>query len=246
MSLSKRHLRHSQSTLKQTYQRLKTAILLGELASGQRLVELQLAEQLQISRTPVREALRLLQHDHLAVVDDRGIVRVASISAATATELYHCRIALEELAIREACENATHEDLHELKYVMYQAEGLIESHPKLFVSQALAENQSLMLSYRLLDLDYQFHRLLAKSSGNTCLLAFLDQIFDRMLMLRIQTIKHNPTVLEIRLEHCPIYEALMQRNVEAGVQAIREHLTASKDRVIREVEQIQQAIGQAE
>jgi DNA-binding GntR family transcriptional regulator len=246
LPLSKRHLRHSQSILKQTYQRLKTSILLGELASGQRLVELQLAEQFQISRTPVREALRLLQHDHLAVIDDRGIVRVASISAAAATELYHCRMALEELAIREACQNATHEDLHELQYTMHQAEKLIESDHTQFVPQTHADNQLQMLHYRLLDLDYQFHRLLARSSGNACLMTFLDQIFDKMLMLRIQTIKHNSNVLEIRLEHHPIYEALVQRNVEAGVQAIREHLMASKYRVIREVEHIQQAIEQSQ
>jgi DNA-binding GntR family transcriptional regulator len=244
LPLSKRRLRQSQSILKRTYQQLKNAILLGELSSGERLVETQLAERFQISRTPVREALRLLQHDNLVVTDDCGTVRVASISVPAATQLYHCRMVLEELAIREACLNATHEDLDELRDTMHQTEKLIESVYQLSGSEVSrsAEQQFKMIYHRLLDLDYQFHRLLAKSSKNTWLVIFLDQIFDKMLMLRTQTTKHNPNVLETRVEHHKIYEALVQRNVEAGVEAVREHLAASRNRVIRELKHMQQAI----
>ncbi|MCY7275216.1 MAG: GntR family transcriptional regulator, partial [Phormidesmis sp. CAN_BIN44] len=64
----------------QTYQALRVAILSGELAPGERLIETQLAQRLQVSRTPIREAIRQLQHSNLATIDASGTLRVATFS----------------------------------------------------------------------------------------------------------------------------------------------------------------------
>lgn len=228
MPLSSRSLQRNQSLQEQAYQALRTAILSGELAPGQRLVETQLAKELQVSRTPIREAIRLLQHENLATIDLNGTLRVATISITDALQLYDCRIALEQQSVIEACHNATELQLQDLKVLVEQAEKLVKSKP------------SQLTSFRLLDLDYRFHRLLAQSSSNPWLVSLLDQVFDKMQLLRIQTTKNNPDVLEIRTEHRRIYEPVRERNPEAAVQAIKEHLTASKERVIREVQQLQQ------
>lgn len=228
MPLSPRSLKRNQSLQEQAYQALKTAILSGELAPGQRLVEVQLAKQLQVSRTPIREAMQLLQHENLIANDANDTLRVATISVTDAAQLYDCRIALEQLSVMEACQNATVSQLKELEKMVEQAEKLVESKP------------SQLTSFRLLDLDYRFHRLLAKSSGNLWLVSLLDRVFDKMQLLRIQTTRNNPEVLEIRTEHRQIYEPLRDRNPQAAVAAVKEHLTASKERVIKEVEQLQQ------
>lgn len=228
LPLSSRSLQRNQSLQEQAYQALRTAILSGELAPGQRLVETQLAKELQVSRTPIREAIRLLQHENLATIDLNGTLRVATISITDALQLYDCRIALEQQSVIEACHNATELQLQDLKVLVEQAEKLVKSKP------------SQLTSFRLLDLDYRFHRLLAQSSSNPWLVSLLDQVFDKMQLLRIQTTKNNPDVLEIRTEHRRIYEPVRERNPEAAVQAIKEHLTASKERVIREVQQLQQ------
>ncbi len=227
MPLSPSSLQRNKSLQEQTYQALKTAILSGELAPGQRLVETQLAKKLQVSRTPIREAIGLLQHENLATIDSNGVVRVATISIEDAVQLYDCRIALEQLSVIGACQNATDSQLKELELMVEQAEKLVNSKP------------SSLTSFRLLDLDYRFHRLLVQSSGNAWLVDLLDQVFDKMQLLRIQTTKNNPNVLEIRTEHRQIYKPVQQRNPEAAVQAIKEHLIASKERVIREVQQLQ-------
>ncbi|WP_009633686.1 GntR family transcriptional regulator [Synechocystis sp. PCC 7509] len=227
MPLSPRSLKRNQSLQEQAYQALKTAILSGELAPGQRLVEVQLAKQLQVSRTPIREAMQLLEHENL-IANDNDTLRVATISVTDAAQLYDCRIALEQLSVAEACQNATKSQLKELEQMVQQAEKLVESKP------------TQLTSFRLLDLDYRFHRLIAKSSGNPWLVSLLDRVFDKMQLLRIQTTKNNPEVLEIRTEHREIYEPVRDRNVQAAVTAVREHLTASKERVIKEIEQLQQ------
>ena len=227
MSLSSRSLQRSQSLQQQAYQALRTAILSGELLPGQRLIETQLAKELQVSRTPIREAIRLLQHEDLVAADANGTLRVATISPADAAQLYDCRIALEELSVREACQNVTDSQLQELEQIVLQAEKTLS-------------NPSPLTNYRLLDLDYRFHRLLAQSAGNPWLVSLLDQVFDKMQLLRIQTLKNNPDVLEIRVEHRRVYELVADKNANAAVLALKEHLGASKKRVLKEVQQLLQ------
>lgn len=234
MSLSPRSLQRNQSLQEQTYQALRTAILSGELTPGQRLIETHLAEKLQVSRTPIREAMRQLQHEDLIAVDSMRVLRVATISMTDAVQLYDCRIALEQLSVAEACQNATESQLKELELMVEQAEKLVNSKP------------SQLTSFRLLDLDYRFHRQLAQSSGNPWLVSLLDQVFDKMQLLRIQTTKNNPNVLEIRTEHRRIYEPIRERNLQAAVQAIKAHLMASKERVIKEVQQLQENVEVAQ
>ncbi len=63
----------------------------------------------------------------------------------------------------------------------------------------------------------------------------LDHLFDKMMLLRIQTIQHNRNVLNICTEHQEIYDTIAQRNSEAAAVAIKKHLLASKERVIHEM-----------
>ncbi|MCU0536722.1 MAG: GntR family transcriptional regulator [Hydrococcus sp. Prado102] len=227
MPLSSRSLQRSKSLQEQAYQALKSAILSGELEPGKRLVETQVAEQLQVSRTPIREAFGRLQQENLVVAEDNNVLRVATFSIKDAQQLYDCRIALEQLSVAGACQNATKAQLKELEKMVEQAEKLVNSKP------------SQLTSFQMLDLDYRFHRLLAKSSGNPWLVSLLDRIFDQMQLMRVQTTKHNPNVLEIRTEHRQIYEPVKDRKTEVATQAIKEHLIASKERVVQEIQQIQ-------
>lgn len=231
MPLSPRSLQRNQSLQEQTYQALRTAILSGELTPGQRLIETHLAKKLQVSRTPIREALRQLQREELVVVEPNNILRVATISMIDAVQLYDCRLALEQLSVAEACEKATEAQIQNLNLMVMQAEKLINSKP------------SQLTNFQLLDLDYRFHRLLAESSGNLWLRSLLDQVFDKMMLLRIHTIQNNRDVLEIRTEHRRIYEAVQARNTDAATQAIKAHLVASKERVVREMKNLQQTRG---
>jgi DNA-binding GntR family transcriptional regulator len=218
-------LARRQSLQVQAYNALRAAILSGELASGTRLVETQLAKQLQVSRTPIREALRQLQQENLVTSDLSGVLRVATLSMQDAVQLYTCRIALEQLSISGACQDATDEELEALHQLVIAAE------------QTDRENST---NSQLLDLDYQFHRSIARSSKNLWLVSLLDQVFDQMALLRIQTLERNPKVLEIRQEHREIYEAIASRSTEQATEMLVSHLNASRDRVIREIERLRQ------
>lgn len=232
MGLSFRAIRRTQSLHEQTYQALRTAILSGELAAGERLIETQLADMLNVSRTPVREALCQLQRENLVTADPQNNgLRVATLSIADAADLYDCRIALEQLSVAEASQNATPAQLQQLDSLVKQAES------------TAPERSSELTNYQLLYADYQFHRLLAQSSGNPWLVTLLDQVFDKMILVRLRTMEYNPGVLEIRSEHRRIYQAVSEQNAEAAQQAMKEHLIASKARVIKEIQEIEKQDG---
>ncbi|MBE9137639.1 GntR family transcriptional regulator [Nodosilinea sp. LEGE 07088] len=222
-------INRGKSLYEQVYQALRSAILAGSLPPGDRLVETQLAEWLQVSRTPLREALRQLQQDGLVTADVSGGLRVTTITADDAEELYDCRLALEALAVAGACANATPKQLEAIAACVVKAEG------------AIANSHGSLPPESLLDVDYQFHHLIAESSGNRRLVSLLDSLFDAMALLRIQTLQQNPNVLDIRLEHRQIYEAILTGDPAVAVAAITEHLKASKVRVVTEIESTQAA-----
>lgn len=217
-------IQRSQSLRQQVYQALKQIILRGDLASGERVVETKLAEQLEVSRTPIREAIGQLKREQLIVSKPNGGFRVATLSAQDAIQLYDCRIALEQLSVEGACEQITSKQLKQLEKYVLLAEKLVES------------QSSKSDSLKFLEIDYQFHHLIAESSGNQWLLTLLEQVFDKMALLRIQTTKHNPQVLEIRLEHREVYDAIALKNPDLAQSTIRQHLIASKARVVKELE----------
>lgn len=229
ISSPKPAIRRSKSLHEQVYETLRAAILSGDICPGERLVETQLAEWLQVSRTPLREALRQLQQDGLVAADAHSGLRVITMSVTDAIELYDCRLALEQLSITSACTQATPDQLEQLATLVVAAETSVPS-----ATAAPAPTH-------LLDLDYKFHHLIAESAGNRRLISLLDQVFDSMALLRIQTLQHNPEVLDIRLEHRQIYEAILSRDTDRAKDAIDRHLSASKARVVREIEVFQQS-----
>ncbi|MDA0266941.1 MAG: GntR family transcriptional regulator [Cyanobacteria bacterium] len=227
MALSSRPpIQRRKSLSEQVYSALRTGILTGELVPGSRLIETQLTEWLKVSRTPLREALRQLQKEGLITADTHGGLRVITISATDAAELYDCRMALEQLSVAGACDHATAAQLTALEDYVMQAEARGSQSPQI----------KTLLQW--LDLDYQFHHLIAESSGNRRLVSLLDQLFDAMALLRIQTLQHNPSVLDIRLEHRQIYEAIAQRDAATATEAVRFHLLASKARVVQEIQSL--------
>ncbi|MGC1308733.1 MAG: GntR family transcriptional regulator [Phormidesmis sp.] len=207
-----------------TYLALRQEILSGELAAGECLVEQTLADRFAVSRTPIREAIRQLQQEGLIQSDQRGGLQVTTITIADAIQLYDCRLGLEQVAAVSACENATAKQLEGLKQCMVQAERSVSSPPG-------AEN----LDNRLA-IDQNFHRLLAESSGNPWLVDLLEQIFGKMALLRLTTTYRNPEVLEIWAEHEKIVDALVNRDARSAAMAVRDHLVASKARVVQELQ----------
>lgn len=189
---------------------------------GERLVETQLADRFQVSRTPIREAIRRLQQEKLLTDDLDGGLSVIQLSLQDVIKLYECRIALEQLAVRGVCEHATDEQIQAIEQTLEQFEAL--------TADLQAGNQRLKLNFR-------FHRLLAQYSDNPWLAPILDQLSNHAILLRSQTLQTEPDIRDICAEHRQIFEAISRRDAEAATQALMHHLLVSQQRMVQLFEQ---------
>ncbi|HWK14350.1 MAG TPA: GntR family transcriptional regulator [Rhizobiaceae bacterium] len=106
------------SVAEQIADRICNAILSGELKPGQRIAEIPLAQTFQVSRGPVREALRLLEHEGLVTFSPRRGAQVTALTIEEVEQLFDIRAALSALAAERAAENITGQELAELRQVI--------------------------------------------------------------------------------------------------------------------------------
>lgn len=201
----------------------------GEIGLGERLNESQLAKQLDVSRTPIREAIRRLQQEQLLTIDSPDGVTIAEISLDSAIHLYDCRIALEQLAVEGACRYATSAQIQTLEHNLARSEAIFKKQASGDKLAPYYDNQSL----QQLELNYDFHRLIAESSQNPWLLSLLEQLSNQVKLLRLQILQVPIDVEAIHTEHWQLFHAIASRDTEAATQSIKQHLELSKMRVMQ-------------
>ncbi len=220
------------SLYEHTYQVLRSAILAGDIAADERLVETQLADQLRVSRTPVREAIRRLQQEQLIQMDSDGGLYIVKLSLNDAIKLYDCRIALERLAVIEACDQATPRHLKAIEKNLALTESAT-------IANQNNKGKLKVDSVHLLELSCQFHQLIAQSSGNAWLASLLDQVSQQITLIRVQTLKGMDQLVEIDTEHHHIYQAIAHRDKAAAETQMVNHLRESQKRIIEVFKQAQ-------
>jgi DNA-binding GntR family transcriptional regulator len=130
-------------TVAVVYGKLCHAILDGEIPPGRVTSQLDLARDLDVGRTPLREALRMLEHEGLVVLDPHRRVRIAPLSLADAEDLYVMRVALETVAVRITVPQLKDEDIAELEGLMAQMDHLAETGSPRFTDAHFAFHGSL-------------------------------------------------------------------------------------------------------
>ncbi|MGL4969940.1 MAG: GntR family transcriptional regulator [Fusobacteriaceae bacterium] len=114
------------SIREQVYETLRDLIINGEIEAGERVVEVEYAEKFHVSRTPVREAIRMLELEGLVEVNSKGGVLVKEVTSEDIKEIYKIRIALEGVIIEEIITN-NHSGLEKLENLLQDTENLIQS-----------------------------------------------------------------------------------------------------------------------
>lgn len=199
------------------FQTLRQAILREDLAPGERLMEIPLANKLGVSRTPLREAIRMLEQEGLVVMIPRRGAQVAGISEKSLRDVLEVRKSLEKLAVELACERMTEEDMKE----MDRAEEAFGA--------AVHEGDAL----RIAETDEQFHDVIYNSTGNTKLVQLLNNLREQMYRYRLEHIKDEKSRLSLLEEHQRMMAALRNRDVELAKKAAGEHIVNQENNVLR-------------
>lgn len=187
---------------------LRQAILKGELAPGERLMEIQLAEKLGVSRTPIREAIRKLELEGLVLMIPRKGAEVARISEKSMRDVLEVRRSLEELAIELACERMTEEDFKELDLAQNA------------FKKAVAGGTAMEIA----ETDEAYHDIIYNSTGNTRLVQILNNLREQMYRYRLEYIKDAGKRQVLIVEHENILRCIKKHSIAEAKAAVREHI----------------------
>lgn len=203
------------------FESLREAIIGGILMPGERLMEQQLAEELGVSRTPVREAIRKLELEGFVVMIPRKGAYVAGISLKDVADVFEIRAALEGLAAGLAAERITDDELEELERILVRKAEIIE------------ENNL----EQLIEIDTMFHDHLYRASRNEKLVQIINNLREQIQRFRSTTLAY-PGRMKVALEeHKKIVEAISERNVVLAQQLAQEHIENAENSMLETIHQ---------
>ena len=175
---------------------LRQAILKGEMEPGERLMEIQLAKKLGVSRTPIREAIRKLELEGLVTMIPRRGAEVAGITEKSLRDVLEVRRALEDLAVELAVERMNSDDIERL--------------------------EAARIGFR--EADELFHDAIYAGTYNDKLVQMLNNLRDQMYRYRLEYIKDTGKRQILLHEHEQILTAVKTRNITLARQTMREHI----------------------
>lgn len=187
---------------------LRQAILRGELKPGERLMEIQLANKLGVSRTPIREAIRKLELEGLVLMIPRRGAEVAEITEKSLRDVLEVRGVLEELAVELACERIGEADIEKLREAAKEFEEVSKSDDVTALAEA----------------DVKFHDIIYFATENQRLIQLLYNLREQMYRYRVEYLKRREVHATLFAEHEHIIECIVQHDKVAAKQAISTHI----------------------
>ena len=210
-------VRKSKSIREQVYDKLKEMIANGEIKSGERIVEVEYAEKFHTSRTPIREAIRMLELEGFVEVNVKGGVTVTNITRKDIEDIYRIRIALEEIIIEEVIKLATEKDLEKIAYLLEKTDEKIK------------EGDDPKGTFKLFT---TFNDYLYDISKQERVVELLTNLNSYLKRFRQVAVDYDVRKDEAQSQHKAIYKALREKNVELAKKINKEHLETSRDFII--------------
>ena len=201
------------------FRTLRRQILMGELKPGERLMEVKLTKKLGVSRTPVREAIHMLEIEGLAKVIPRRGASVSDITEEDLQDVLEVRCALEELAVELACARRSEEDIFNIKKA---ARAFVDATKTGSISE-MAEK------------DVAFHNHIFSATGNKRLIQLVGNLSERMYRYRIEYLKNKGVYEGLIKEHSDIIRYIEGNNPTEARTAIRKHITNQVEQVSLEI-----------
>jgi DNA-binding GntR family transcriptional regulator len=203
-----------QSLSEKVADQLREAIVCGQITPGQHIVELDVVNATKISRGPVRDALRILENEHLVVRYPRRGTFVTRLGLRDAEEIYSLRESLEMVALEYAVQHATDAQLDELELIVAAMERRLEQQHT---------------AYELADIDLEFHHMLCQISGHSRVITAWNNLRPQIRFLILTHRIPRPITWkeDIVERHKRIVATLRQRDLAMARKVFHEHLAYS-------------------
>lgn len=200
---------------------LRQAIITGEFAPGERLMEISLANRLGVSRTPVREAIRKLELEGLVIMIPRKGAQVARITEKNLRDVIEIRTVLEEFAAVLACERIDQSGLHDLRQAH---EDFIHS----------VENGDIL---DIVDKDETFHDTIFRATNNDRLISIINNLREQFYRYRMEYVKDIRQRSNLVEEHRELLDAISSRDSIKAKELMKTHLLNQQQEVINNIQE---------
>ena len=208
---------------KKIYNMLKEAIVTGELDPGQRLIESQLAREMGISRTPIREALRQLESEGYITSIDNGGVKVSEITEDDIHEWYEIKKVLDKLSIIKTIDNITEDQIKDLEEYINKSKKLLEKN-----------------NYdkdKMIALHSAFHQKIFEASNNKLIKTIMEDYQHYNLRLRKYMADSLSWHDKMVKEHEKILQAIKEKDKDTAIELVNEHSISGKQQVLERISQ---------
>ncbi len=192
---------------------LRKAILTGKIKPGERLTEVKLGKLLGTSRTPIREAIRMLELEGLVTIVPGSGARVSRMTVEDLQEVMEIRSALEQLSAGLASERITDSEKDELREACNEFIRCTQQGDSLDIAEA----------------DVRFHDLILKAAKNEKLGSILGGLADNIYRYRYEFIRDDEHYEHLIIEHSEIYRMIYMGNREGAEKAARNHIARQWD-----------------
>lgn len=200
------------------YEELKLLILTGKISPGMRLMEEELAEDMGVSRTPIREAIRKLEKEGLITIEPRRGAYVSQISTKDMVEILEVRQNMEGLAAELAAQRMTDEDKEKLREIAKNYESAV-------AAGDMAE---------MIRCDTAFHHIIVEATQNRILIQMVEQLQEMVLRFRYIYYDNFKRAEQMLTEHQAIYEAIADGDTEVARESANIHIDRLKSLILEE------------
>ncbi|MBM7866380.1 FCD domain-containing protein [Heliobacterium gestii] len=208
------------------FDNLREAIITGVLRPGERLMEIQLAEEMGVSRTPVREAIRKLELEGFVVMVPRKGAYVSNISVKDITDVFELRAALESLAAGLAAQRITEDETEQMERLLVK-------------TMACFEEDNLD---DLVETDIDFHDMVYRASRNQRLVQIINNLREQLRRFRTTSLSHPGRMREAWEEHRKLVEAIADRNVVLAQSLAWEHIENAENSMLEAMGVVKQKL----
>ena len=200
------------------YEEIKKQILTGVIEPGARIMEVETSEDLGVSRTPVRDAIKRLEREGLVVIEPRKGTYASKLTDDELIEILDVREHLEGFAVLYAAKKMKNAQKDKLK-------GISEK----YINAVGEKKINKMVKY-----DTEFHKTIIESSGNKTLINLIEQLDERMMRFRYAYFDNTRRAELIPPEHDKILNAIMNEDAGAAEEFAKDHIRRLKEVVTEE------------
>lgn len=208
----------SSSLADMVFDKLEASILSGEYAAGEILTELGLSQQLNVSRTPVREAIRRLQQENLVKEVGKG-VKVVGVTISDLADIFEIRSRVEGLAAKKCAEKITDDQINELNEILELQE--------FYTFKGVADSIN--------NADTEFHKKIYEVCGSDIYSSMLSDLHKRVQQFRKISVENSDRAVNAHKEHRQIFEAIKSRDGKLAEKLTVKHITNAMESIMNSI-----------